>query len=54
MGTLLAVYAIALAAVSAYVWWLAAGNGRLARRVKRLDTLLAGQPINESPQPEVT
>jgi hypothetical protein len=54
MGTLLAVYAIASAAVSAYVRWLAAGNGRLARRVKRLETLLAGQPINESPHAKVS
>jgi len=37
METLLATYAVAWAVVSAYVAWLAARNGRLARRLERLE-----------------
>jgi CcmD family protein len=43
MDTLLATYAVAWATVSAYVLWLAAVNGRLARRLDRLETLLDQQ-----------
>jgi CcmD family protein len=48
METLLAAYAVAWAAVSAYVLWLAAGNVRLARRLERLETLLAKQQSDET------
>ncbi len=49
METLLAAYAVAWAAVSAYVLWLAAGNSRLARRLEWLETLLGKQQTNETP-----
>ncbi len=41
METLLATYAVAWAVVSAYVLLIAAGNGRLARRLERLESHLA-------------
>jgi CcmD family protein len=53
MGTLLAAYAVAWAMVSGYVLWLAAANVRLARRLERLETLLAKVDINESPRAKV-
>ena len=53
METLLATYAVAWAVVSAYVLWLAAGNGRLARRLERLETLLGKQQTNETPRAKV-
>ena len=53
METLLATYAVAWAAVTAYVSWLAAANGRLARRVERLETLLGEQQVNEAPPARV-
>jgi CcmD family protein len=49
METLLATYAVAWAVVSAYVIWLSVGNGRLARRLKRLETQFAQRQSNESP-----
>lgn len=53
METLLAAYAIAWAAVTAYVVWLAVGNGRLARRLERLETLQRGyRPSAVSYRPE--
>jgi CcmD family protein len=48
METLLAVYAVAWAAVSAYVSWLAVANRRLARRLERLETLVDERQINET------
>jgi CcmD family protein len=53
METLLATYAIAWTAVTAYVLWLAAANGRLARRLERLETLLAKQQTNQTPRAKV-
>jgi CcmD family protein len=53
METLLAAYAIAWVVVSAYVLWLAAANGRLARRLERLETLLGEQQTNETPRAKV-
>jgi CcmD family protein len=53
METLLAAYAVAWAAVGAYVLWLASGNFRLARRLERLETLLGKQQTNETPRAKV-
>lgn len=53
METLLATYAVAWAVVSVYVLWLAAGNGRLARRLERLEMLLSKQQTNETPRAKV-
>jgi CcmD family protein len=53
MNTLLAAYAVAWALVSAYMLWLAAGNGRLTRRLERLETLLGEQQIKEPPRAKV-
>jgi CcmD family protein len=53
METLLAAYAVAWALVSAYVLWLAAGNVRLARRLERLETLLAKPQIHDTPRAKV-
>ena len=44
METLLVTYAVAWAAVSAYAAWLAIGNGRLTRRLERLEALIGEQP----------
>lgn len=44
METLLVTYAVAWAAVSAFTAWLAIGNGRLTRRLERLETLIGEQP----------
>lgn len=53
MGTLLATYAVAWAAVTTYVSWLAAANGRLARRVESLEARLGGQRVDETPKARV-
>lgn len=53
METLLAAYAVAWAVVSAYMLWLAVGNGRLTRRLERLETLLSKQQTNETPRANV-
>ena len=53
METLLATYAVAWAAVSAYVLLLTAANGRLARRLERLETLFGDQRKVESPRVKV-
>ena len=53
MGTLLAAYAVAWAAVTAYVSWLAISNGRLARRVEGLEARLGEQRVNETPRTRV-
>jgi hypothetical protein len=50
MQTLLATYAIAWVAVSACVTWLAVGNGRLARRVDRLEALLDERRDDSTPR----
>lgn len=47
METLLATYAIAWAAVSAYVIRLAVTNARLARRLNRLESLVGESRSNE-------
>jgi hypothetical protein len=53
METLLAAYAVAAAAVSAYVLWMAAGNRRLVRRLEQLEILLARQQVKDSPPAKV-
>jgi CcmD family protein len=53
METLLATYAVAWAAVSAYVILLAAGNRRLNRRLERLEALLGQQQIDKLPRANV-
>lgn len=53
METLLATYAVAWAVVSAYVLWLAVGNGRLARRLERLETQFAKPQSSEAPRARV-
>jgi len=53
METLLAAYAVAWAAVSAYVLWLAAKNVQLFRRIERLETHLAERHISEMPRAKV-
>jgi hypothetical protein len=53
METLLATYAVAWAAVTAYASWIAVANGRLARRVKSLETRLEVQQVDETPRARV-
>ena len=53
METLLATYAVAWAAVSVYVLWLAATNVRLARRLDRLETFFDEQRSDEAPRAKV-
>lgn len=48
MDFLLATYAVAWAAVSAYVLWLVAANGRLARRLDRLEALRTELPADRT------
>ena len=50
METLLATYALAWAAVSAYTIRLAAANARLARRLERLESLI-GEPRSSDVPP---
>ncbi len=49
METLFTAYGVVWAAIGAYVFWLAAGNVRLARRLERLETLHGKRPIHETP-----
>jgi hypothetical protein len=53
METLLATYAVAGAAVTAYVLWIAVSNGRLARRVESLEARLGEQQADETPRARV-
>lgn len=53
METLLATYAIAWAAVSAYVIGLAAANARLARRLERLESMIGEPRSSEVPSARV-
>jgi CcmD family protein len=53
METLLAIYAVAWAVMSAYILWLASANSRLARRLEQLETHLGKQQINEMLRPKV-
>lgn len=53
METLLATYAVAWAAVSAYMIRLAAANARLSRRLDRLETLLGKSRSNDAPPARV-
>ena len=53
METLLAAYAVAWAMVSAYVMWLSVGNGRLARRLERLEPLVSQQQVDKTSRAKV-
>jgi len=53
METLLASYAVAWAAVSAYVVWLAVGNARLSRRLERLESHSAKPQRSDTPRARV-
>lgn len=44
MGTLIAAYAVAAAAVSFYAAWLVIGIRRLSRRLERLQPPAGGKP----------
>jgi len=48
MATVLAVYAVACGAVSAYAAWLAIGSGRLSRRLEQLEKPVDSKPVNLS------
>lgn len=51
MGTLLATYALAWAAVGAYVARLVIGSRRLSRRLERLEKTVGNEPADcASPQ----
>lgn len=50
MEILLATYAVAWVVVSGYVTWLAVGNGRLARRLDRLETLVGDSRDESTPR----